>query len=118
MRASRPLKSLGLALSLPLFLNACATGSGSSGAAGGSDGRREIVGLEEMSLEYIQTLWGAPDQNIPAGKGRTVRFKDIRTENEDPITGAIAVKYCDVRLDVNERQLVQTWVYETCRATK
>lgn len=117
MRSLRSLLSLVMLLSAPLLMTACATGSGSGGIAG-SDGRREIVGLEEMSLEYIETLWGKPDQNIPAGKGRTVRFKDIRTEDENPITGAVAVKFCDIRLEVNEKQLVQTWLYETCRAQK
>lgn len=102
-----------------VLTTACATGSGGGGGgSGGYDGRKEIIGLEEMSLEYIQTMWGAPDQSVPAGKGKIVRFKDIRSEDEDPITGAVAVKYCDIRLDVNERQLVETWTYEVCRPKK
>lgn len=103
---------------LLIFSSACSTTSGSGGFLGGSNERKEIVGLEEMSLEYIQTLWGEPDQNVPSGKGRTVRFKNIRAEDEDPISGAVAVKYCDVKLEVNERQLVSSWNYEVCRPQK
>ncbi|RYZ57428.1 MAG: hypothetical protein EOP07_09920 [Proteobacteria bacterium] len=96
---------------------ACSTTSGTNGVPGVAGGgeRKEIVGLEEMSLEYIETLWGKADQNLPAGDGRTVRFKGIRTENEDPITEKVDVKYCDVRLDLDKRQLVRKWQYETCR---
>jgi len=85
------------------------------GGPSGSDARREIVALEEMSLEYIETIWGKPDVNIPAGDGRTVRYKNIHTENEDPMSNKVEVKYCDVRLDIDKRQLVQKWQYETCR---
>ncbi len=101
-----------------LALNACATSSEGSSTAGDPDNRREIVALEDMSLEYIQTLWGAPDQNVPAGKGRTVRFKNIRAEDEDPISGTVTVKFCDVKLEINDKDLVQTWNYEVCRPKK
>lgn len=94
---------------------ACSTTSGGIPGVNADGERREIVGLEEMSLEYIQSLWGKPDQNVPAGDGRTVRFKDIRTENEDPITEKVEVKYCDVLLDIDSRQLVKKWQYESCR---
>ncbi len=101
-----------------IALNACATGSG--GGEGGKSsadegGRKEIVGLEEMSIEYIETLWGKPDSVTPTATGKTVRFKNIRAEDEDPINDKVVVKYCDVRLDVNAKQLVQSWQYETCR---
>lgn len=117
MRANRSVLSFALLLNASLPILSCATGSSLSGGKASGE-RREIVGLEEMSLEYVQTLWGSPDQNVPAGKGRTVRFKNIRTEDENPITGVILVKYCDVRLDVNDRQLVQSWLYEICRGQK
>ena len=96
-----------------LLATACTTVPG-IGSRNGDD-RKEIIGLEEMSLEYIQTLWGTPDANVPAGDGRTVRFKNIRADDEDPISGKIEVKFCDVRLDVNRQQLVKTWQYESCR---
>ncbi|RYZ67321.1 MAG: hypothetical protein EOP09_11230 [Proteobacteria bacterium] len=97
------------------FLVAACTTAPGVGNSSSSDERKEIVGLEEMSLEYIQTLWGTPDANVPAGQGRTVRFKNIRAEDEDPITEKVEVKYCDVRLDINSQQLVQSWQYEGCR---
>ncbi|RYZ71078.1 MAG: hypothetical protein EOP09_05165 [Proteobacteria bacterium] len=120
MRASYSVVRLALLLLcssslLSLSISCTTTSSSGPGNTGSSDGRREIIGLEEMSLEYIQTLWGQPDQSIPAGKGKLVRFKSIRTEDEDPITGAVKVKSCDVKLDVNEKQLVTTWAYEVCR---
>ncbi len=96
-------------------ISACSTLSSGGLGLGAANERKEIVALEEMSLEYIQSLWGKPEVNIPAGEGRTVRFKNIRTEIEDPISEKVQVKYCDVRLDINKRQLVQKWEYETCR---
>ncbi|MBC7661859.1 MAG: hypothetical protein H7249_19375 [Chitinophagaceae bacterium] len=103
-------------IAFTLLASACTTvsGDGNSSAPSGGE-RKEIVGLEEMSLEYIQTSWGTPDSNVPAGEGRTVRFKNIRTEEEDPITEKIEIKICDIRLDINKAQLVQSWQYETCR---
>ncbi|MES2744111.1 MAG: hypothetical protein V4655_01735, partial [Bdellovibrionota bacterium] len=103
MRASYSVVRLALLLLcssslLSLSISCTTTSSSGPGNTGSSDGRREIIGLEEMSLEYIQTLWGQPDQSIPAGKGKLVRFKSIRTEDEDPITGAVKVKSCDVKL--------------------
>jgi hypothetical protein len=119
MRASWSTVGFTLALftSVSLLLPSCSTPSGGSNT-GSPESRREIIALEEMSLEYIQTLWGPPDQSLPAGKGKLVRFKDIRTEDEDPITGVVKVKYCDVKLDVNSKELVQTWAYEVCRPAK
>ncbi|MBC7532500.1 MAG: hypothetical protein H7318_13075 [Oligoflexus sp.] len=105
-----------LLIALLTLASACSTTSGGGGAGRTEDGeRKEIVALEEMSLEYIQTLWGKPDQNLPAGDGRTVRFKSIRTETEDPITEKVEIKHCDVLLHVDKRQLVSKWQYESCR---
>lgn len=99
------------AATLLIVCVACTTVPGK----GNSSDRREIVGLEEMSLEYIESSWGAPDSNTPRGDGRTVRFKNIRAETEDPISGRVDVKQCDIRLDLNNKQLVTSWEYENCR---
>lgn len=82
---------------------------------GSSNERREIVGLEEMSLEYIESNWGTPDSNTPHGEGRTARYKSIRTETEDPISGNVDVKQCDIRLELNNKMIVTSWEYESCR---
>ena len=109
------MKALVLLIPLVLVVSCASTGGGRSGSDMDSGGRKEINGLEEMSLEYIETLWGAPDTSIPAGAGKTVRFKNIRAEDEDPITEKVSIKFCDIRLEVNEKQLVQSWQYEICR---
>lgn len=104
-----------LLMAMIALASACTT-TGGDGAGRTADGeRKEIIGLEEMSLEYIQTLWGKPEQNLPAGDGRTVRFKSIRTETEDPITEKVQIKHCDVLLNIDKRQLVSKWQYESCR---
>lgn len=104
-----------LSIAFVVLASACTTTSGGGAAGRTADGeRKEIIGLEEMSLEYIQTLWGKPEQNLPAGEGRTVRFKSIRTETEDPITEKVEIKHCDVLLNIDKRQLVSKWQYESC----
>jgi hypothetical protein len=100
---------LGLAL---LGFTACSTLAGGNGP----DGERlEMTGLEEMSLEYIKTKWGEPETNVPKGDGRVVHYKNIRSHDEDPVTGKITVKYCEVRLDLSKDLLVKTWEYENCK---
>jgi hypothetical protein len=102
-----------LILGLGLFgFTACSTLGGGSGPNGE---RMEMTGLEEMSLEYIKTKWGEPETNIPKGEGRVVHYKDIRSQDEDPVTGKITVKYCAVRLDLTKDLLVKTWEYENCK---
>ncbi|HET9237406.1 MAG TPA: hypothetical protein VFO10_09155 [Oligoflexus sp.] len=94
------------------FFMACSTMSGGSGP----DGERlEMTGLEEMSLEYIKTKWGEPETNIPKGEGRVVHYKNIRSQDEDPVTGKVTVKSCEVRLDLTKELLVKTWEYENCK---
>lgn len=94
------------------FFTACSTMGGGSGPGGE---RLEMTGLEEMSLEYIKTKWGEPETNIPKGEGRVVHYKNIRSQDEDPVTGKITVKSCEVRLDLTKELLVKTWEYENCK---
>jgi hypothetical protein len=100
---------LGLGL---LGFTACSTLGGGSGPNGE---RLEMTGLEEMSLEYIKTKWGDPETNIPKGEGRVVHYKNIRSQDEDPVTGKVTVKSCEVRLDLTKDLLVKTWEYENCK---
>lgn len=95
-----------------LGCTACSTLGGGTGP----DGERlEMTGLEEMSLEYIKTKWGEPDTNIPKGEGRVVHYKNIRSEDEDPVSRKVTVKSCEVRLDLTKDLLVKTWEYENCK---
>ncbi len=98
--------------SLLLSFTACSTLGGGSGPNGE---RLEMTGLEEMSLEYIKTKWGEPETNIPKGEGRVVQYKNIRSQDEDPVTSKITVKYCEVRLDLTKDLLVKTWEYTNCK---
>jgi hypothetical protein len=82
---------------------------------GSSEERQEMTGLEEMSLEYIKTKWGEPDTNIPKGDGRVVHYKNIRSQDEDPVTRIVKVKNCAVRLDLTKELLVKSWEYENCK---
>ncbi|WP_141734798.1 hypothetical protein [Oligoflexus tunisiensis] len=100
---------LGLGL---LGYTACSTLGGGSGPNGE---RLEMTGLEEMSLEYIKTKWGEPESNIPKGEGRVVHYKNIRSQDEDPVTRKVTVKYCEVRLDLTKEMLVKSWEYENCK---
>jgi len=104
----RPL-ILGIGL---LGFSACSTMGGGSGPNGE---RLEMTGLEEMSLEYIKTKWGEPDTNVPKGDGRVVHYKNIRSQDEDPVTRKVTVKSCEVRLDLTKELLVKTWEYENCK---
>ncbi len=98
-----------------LFLGslACTTAPGIS-----REERKEMTGLEEMSLEYIQSRWGEPDSQVPKTEGRTVRYKNIRSEDEDPLTRKVQVKFCDVRLELSQELIVTAWEYENCRPEK
>jgi hypothetical protein len=98
----------------PLLMGftACSTMGGGTGPSGE---RMEMTGLEEMSLEYIKTKWGEAETDIPKGEGRVVRYKNIRSQDEDPVTGKVTVKSCEVRLDLTKDLLVKTWEYEICK---
>lgn len=98
-----------------LFLGLAASCSTLGGGSGGRGERLEMTGLEDMSLEYIKTKWGEPDSIVPKGDGKLVRFKNIRSEEEQPVTRKVTVKSCEVRLDLGKDQLVKSWEYENCR---
>lgn len=97
---------------LLLGSTACSTLGGGSGPSGE---RYEMTGLEEMSLEYIKTKWGEPESNIPKGDGRVVKYKNIRSQDEDPVSRKVTVKSCEVRLDLTKEMLVKSWEYENCK---
>jgi hypothetical protein len=78
-------------------------------------GRQEMTGLEDMALEYIISVWGKPDNEEKNAKGRTIRFKDIKGQDHDPLGEKMRQKTCDIRLEVNAEDLVVSWVYENCR---
>jgi hypothetical protein len=90
-----------------IMLSACVSSSSSSG-------RQEILGLEEMSLEYIQMQWGNPDYKLPRRTGQTVKFEKILTRDQDPVTGHVTEQLCTIRLDIDREGLVEQWDYETC----
>jgi|GEM_PF-6033055 hypothetical protein len=100
-------------VSVLLGCMACTTAPGIS-----REERQEMTGLEEMSLEYIQSRWGEPDSQVPKAEGRTVRYKNIRSEDEEPVSRRVSVKYCDVRLELTKDLLVTAWEYENCRPGK
>ena len=107
------LRSIALGIVL-CGIAACSTLGGGSNASSGVD-RQEMTGLEEMSLEYIKSKWGEPLTNVPKGDGRVVRYSDIHSQDEDPITRAVIAKLCDIRLDLTKELLVKAWDYENCR---
>jgi len=76
--------------------------------------RQEITGLEEMSLEYIEIQWGAPDYNLPKRNGRTVKFENIFTRDEDPVSSLVTERICVIRLEIDKDGLVEKWDYESC----
>lgn len=92
-----------------IILPACVSSSSSA--------RQEILGLEEMSFEYIQTQWGEPDYNLPRRAGRTVKFEKIQTSDQDPVTGHVTERVCTIRLDIDREGLVEKWDYESCVVT-
>lgn len=95
-------------------LASCASSGGPGNSGTGKD-RLEMTGLEEMSLEYIKGKWGDPDSNIPKGEGRVVVYKNVRSEDENPVSGKVTVKLCEVKLEFTKELLVKSWDYENCR---
>lgn len=89
------------------LLPACVTSSSRSH-------RQEILGLEEMSLEYIQMQWGEPDYDLPRRTGRTVKFEKIHTRDEDPVSNEVTERVCVIRLEIDKDGLVEKWDYEAC----
>ncbi|MFW7379970.1 MAG: hypothetical protein ACOH5I_14245 [Oligoflexus sp.] len=90
-----------------IFCASCVTSSSKSE-------RQEISGLEEMSLEYIETQWGKPDYNLPTRKGRTVKFEKINTRDVDPVSNYVTERICIIRLEIDQEGLVEQWDYESC----
>lgn len=86
--------------------------------AGGLHGveRREMTGLEDMSFAYIKSTWGEPESNLAQGDGRVLLYKNVRSEDEDPINLTLTIKHCDVRIDLNRELLVKSWGYENCHS--
>ena len=85
-----------------LFLMmSCATGSG-------DDYRKEISGLTDMSIEYIEGQWGKPDYNLPKTKGRTVKFNKVLYIDTDPVTEVSTRKLCTVRLQLTKKGSLKT----------
>ena len=106
--------SLALAL---LLLNSCTTTSSTDVLAVSSGHeRKEMTGLEDMSLEYIKSEWGEPDTDEAKGDGRVVRYKNIKSQDLEAVEGDSNVKYCLIRLDLNKALLVTAWEYESCRS--
>lgn len=84
----------------------------------GAAQRQEMTGLEEMSFEYIKGQWGEPDAVEQKDEGRIVHYKNIRSEDSDPISGQVTAKVCTLRLALDKSELVSSWEYETCEASK
>lgn len=80
------------------------------------DGRQEMTGLEDMSVEYIESVWGKPDAEQAAPKGKTLLFKDIHTKDSDPLLNKVEQKRCDIRLLIGPDDVVSSWTYENCRS--
>ena len=99
-------------IAVSVVLTSCTTTEQGLGPNGE---RLEMTGLEDMSLAFIKTQWGEPDGNIPKGEGRLVSYKNIRSRDEDPVTGKVTIKSCQIRLELTRELLVKNWDYENCR---
>lgn len=84
----------------------------------GTPERREMTGLEEMSFEFIRGEWGAPDAEQQSGEKKIVHYKNVRSEDSDPISGQVTYKLCTLRLELDKAELVSSWEYENCQAVK
>ncbi len=95
-----------------LFQSSCAT------PLLGSRERKEMTGLEEMSLEYLKGEWGDPDSDVATGEKRIVHYKNVRSEDLEPISRQVTVKHCVVKLEINKAEMVSSWEYESCEIDK
>jgi hypothetical protein len=80
--------------------------------------RKEMTGLEEMSFEYIKGEWGEPDSLVSSGEKRVVHYKNIRSQDKDPISAQLTLKTCVVKLELDKADLVTAWEYESCQIVK
>ncbi len=109
-------------ISLPLvgiflLLTSCTTTAANDVLAVSSGKeRKEMTGLEDMSLEYIKAQWGEPDADVAKGDGRVIHYKNIKSQDLDAVEGDSNVKSCLIRLDLNKDLLVTGWEYESCRS--
>ncbi|SMF28427.1 hypothetical protein [Pseudobacteriovorax antillogorgiicola] len=95
-------------LMLWMICGACATSSGSAY-------REEILGLTDMSLEYIMTQWGEPDYKLPKSNGQSVKYESVMSVDEEPLSGELIKKICVANLDINKEGLVEDWGYSDCK---
>lgn len=80
--------------------------------------REEIIGLEGMSVEFIQAQWGEPDAKFPLAAGQSLKYNNVFVKDEDPFTGENADRNCVIKLEVDAEGLVADWDYEACQSIK
>lgn len=75
--------------------------------------RTEILGLTDMSQEYILDRWGEPDLKVPKSNGSILSYKNVLTKDVDPLSEITTKKICTLDLTVVS-DVVKTWDYKDC----
>ena len=77
--------------------------------------RPEIVGLREVSKEYLVETWGQPDFQKQHVNGQSVlRYNRVTATKEDPLTEKVIKSLCDIELVLDREGIVLDWKYLQC----
>ena len=101
------MKSVCFSMVLLLFGASCTTTGGNH--------RPEIVGLREVSKDYLLEVWGKPDAQRVHKNGQTIiQFNRVEATKEDPLTEKVIKTLCNIELVLDREGIVLDWKYLSC----